>query len=120
MKLLRNTILSLFFLIACITIYHNVYTPWLISGKYIYCCSTDVKGTIKEGDILQLNSNETFKSSFLGNGSFKVSLSRLELEIGKKPINLSFYAQLYRPWFLGNPRIKVGKNTGYFERVNSN
>lgn len=120
MKLIRNTILALFVFIACITVYHNVYTPWLVSGKYIYFCSTDIKGIIREGDFLQLNNNETFTGSFSANGSFKISLSRLELEVKKKPVNSLFYAKVYRPWFLGSPRIKISKNTGYFKRVKSN
>lgn len=117
MKWNRNAMFLIFVLIAFIMIYHNVYTPWLISGKYVYCCKTTKTGMLKMGDLLKLNNNETFTSTSLGNGSFRVSLSRLELKIKKKHFTSSSYAELYRPWLFGNPRIKVAHNSGYFEKI---
>lgn len=113
----RTILSSLFLIFSCIIIYNNVFTTWLIEGKYVYDKDSNIL-KVRKGNILQLDKNGTFNSNFWGKGSYSIKGSSLKLVFLNKD-KMKIYAKVYRSWLLGSPRININiDKENFFKRIN--
>ncbi|MFC3559431.1 hypothetical protein [Pedobacter jamesrossensis] len=108
-------VLAVLFVILIISFcYDNFYTANLISGSYSYDFPLAVPEGPNEGDKLILMNNGDFKSDTWGRGTYKIEGTRITFNTHE----LGFQTKLYRPFFLGKPRISISSDLGYYFKQN--
>jgi hypothetical protein len=107
-------ITSVFLFIIIATTYDNFYTSKILSGKYTYKFPQYIVEGPKTGDYLILKENGTFESDTWGNGTYVINGSEIILNYKYELGLASFECKIYRPLFLGKPRISVCKDLDYY------
>ncbi len=95
-------------------IYDNFYTSTNLSGTYIYNFDNSVTEGPNHGDHLTLFEDGHFESDTWGTGTFKINGTKLTLLYNYSFGKAAFECKLFRPFFWGNPRIRIDPNLNYY------
>ena len=110
----KNLIIIFLVLFAILIAYNNFYTSEMISGKYIYKFPYFTAEGPKQGDAITLKENGSFESDTWGKGTYKLSGSTLNLNYTYEFGKAEFETNIYRPLFVGNPRIRISEDLNYY------
>lgn len=91
-------------LITITFLYNSFFPKFLVVGTY----KSSIKDPfatngIENGEILTLNSDNTFISETWGNGTYTLKGSRINFSFN----NEGYSTYFYRPYFFGTPRIVI-------------
>lgn len=97
-------------------VWNNYYPTWLMQGTYV----SNNTHPILEGpsgiDTLILNADGSFNSSTWVKGKWKIDQGNWEATYQYTYGTAGFSSSIYRPFFLGTPRINLNRDLKFYYR----
>lgn len=100
-------------LIIGLIIWNNFFLVWIMSGTYISNNSKPILEGPNGIDTLVLNRDGTFESGW-ANGKWGVEKGGFKASYSYTFGKAGFSRSVYRPFFIGKPRISLFKDLNYY------